>query len=113
MSLVLYVKRKLKKEKKIVMVTFWMRTVHLHSLTCRLANRDCSAYHQSIPLVSHVNYRGPEFGTMRFHPLFPKSMYKRPVHKRVYKREKITIIYNFSGPLFHVIIVTDGIIVSP
>jgi len=50
---------------------------------------------------------------MRFHPLFPKPIHKRPVHKRVYKREKIDVIYNFSGPLFRVIIVTDGIIVSP
>jgi len=31
-----------------------MRTVHLHCLTCRLANGDCFANQQSIPLVSHV-----------------------------------------------------------
>ena len=33
-----------------------------------------------------------------------------PVHKRVYKREKIAVIYNYSGPLFSVILVTGGII---
>ena len=54
MSLVLHIKRKVKKEKKIVMVTFWMRTVHLHCLTCRLANGDRFANQQSVPQVSHV-----------------------------------------------------------
>jgi hypothetical protein len=47
---------------------------------------------------------------MGFRPLFPKSVHKMPVRKRVYKREKITVIYNYSGPLFRVILVTGGII---